>query len=189
MQCTSPTWVKDQNMYVPCGWCVECLIRRRAEWATRMMHEAHYWPAKSFVTLTYREDVLPRSATNPLWPTLRSEHIILWLKRLRKYISPRRMRYYVCGEYGPKKCRPHYHAILYGIDYIEDRQAIVDTWPYCDWAVDDILQQSMSDVTVDRCLYVAQYVLKKIRSRDDFSYSFKPFCLAMLPCPYKVITL
>lgn len=169
MNCTSPTWLKAQQMYVPCGWCTPCLIRRRSEWATRMMHEAHYWEKKAFITLTYADEYMPYGS--PLWPTLKKEHMQLWVKRLRKRLTGQKIKYYICGEYGPKYQRPHYHGILYGIDYLYNADDIMATWQYCDWSVDAIRQRAISDVTVDRCLYVAQYVLKKIRDRDDDEYA------------------
>jgi hypothetical protein len=37
------------------------------------------------------------------------------MKRLRKD-SDRKLKYYICGEYGGKKNRPHYHAIIFNAD-------------------------------------------------------------------------
>jgi len=39
----------------------------------------------------------------------------LFLKRLRKAIEPRIIRYFLCGEYGEKYGRPHYHALIFGL--------------------------------------------------------------------------
>lgn len=46
--------------------------------------------------------------------------VIKFLKRLRYYITSKvndkrhaKVRYFLCGEYGPKTFRPHYHCILY----------------------------------------------------------------------------
>lgn len=35
------------------------------------------------------------------------------MKSLRKAIYPHKIRYFLCGEYGPKTLRPHYHALIF----------------------------------------------------------------------------
>lgn len=51
-----------------------------------------------------------------LIPYLSRRDCQLFMKRLRKRISKytdEKIRYYVCGEYGPKHFRPHYHFLLF----------------------------------------------------------------------------
>lgn len=67
----------------------------------------------SFITLTYDAEHLPKD-----WGL----HVSEWqdfAKRLRHLVGP--FRYYMCGEYGEKNSRPHFHAILFGIDFAEER--------------------------------------------------------------------
>jgi hypothetical protein len=36
---------------------------------------------------------------------------------LRKKISPLKIRFFHCGEYGDKTRRPHYHALIFGYGF------------------------------------------------------------------------
>lgn len=49
--------------------------------------------------------------------TLNKKDVQLFFKRLRKLNekknNPLKISYYLCGEYGGKTCRPHYHIILF----------------------------------------------------------------------------
>lgn len=96
------------DIELPCGRCVGCRLRRANEWALRVMHEAKLHPANCFVTLTYRDEDLPENGS------LRHRDFQLFMKRLRKRAD---VRFYMCGEYGEQKLRPHYHACLFGVDY------------------------------------------------------------------------
>jgi len=59
------------------------------------------------LSLTYRE--------NPT--VLVKEDAQKFLKRLRKALAPQKIRYLLCGEYGPKTLRPHFHIVLFGYDF------------------------------------------------------------------------
>lgn len=65
-----------------------------------------------FVTLTYDDANLPPGQT------LVKSHFQSFMKRLRKFHGAP-IRYFHCGEYGEKDARPHYHALLYGIDFAD----------------------------------------------------------------------
>ena len=39
------------------------------------------------------------------------------MKKLRGRLSPKRVRYFHCGEYGEKFSRPHYHVCLFGFGF------------------------------------------------------------------------
>lgn len=78
------------------------------EWAIRIDNEAQMHEENCFLTLTYAPEHLPR------FGSLRPPDMTLFLKRLRKGIHPKRIRYFYCGEYGDKKLRAHYHAIIFG---------------------------------------------------------------------------
>lgn len=109
MQCTKPIMLPDMGMYVPCGTCEHCRRQRAIEWKTRLWHEADYHEDSVFVTLTYDEERLPESGD------LDKSGAQRWLKRLRRRLEPRRIKYYLVGEYGEKNGRPHYHAIVFGM--------------------------------------------------------------------------
>ena len=58
-------------------------------------------------------------------PSLNRRDVRLWLKRCRvRYLREKGVplsdfSYIVCGEYGPKTCRPHYHIALFGLSFNE----------------------------------------------------------------------
>ena len=51
------------QVQVPCGKCIECLKRRQNDYATRLYNECKNGEVMFFLTLTYREDVLPLAIT------------------------------------------------------------------------------------------------------------------------------
>lgn len=95
---------------LPCGRCLGCRERRARDWTLRCVHEAQLWDAKCFVTLTYARDCVPAGGS------LDHRDFQLFMKRLRKRTG-RPVRFFMCGEYGPANMRPHYHAILYNVDF------------------------------------------------------------------------
>ena len=110
-----------RDMYpqvVPCGSCIGCRSEQSRQWAVRMMHEARQHDSSLFVTLTLDDRHLNENAE------LSPEDFSRFIKRLRKtQNSP--ISFFGCGEYGEKTQRPHYHALLFGIDFL-DRHIGVD---------------------------------------------------------------
>lgn len=117
-------WFKPYpNTYeieIPCGRCLGCRLDHADMWATRISMEAKGWQKNCFVTLTYNNNNLPKNKT------LVKKDIQDFLKRLRYYEkgyepweNPKNskkenpIRYFACGEYGPKEGRPHYHMALF----------------------------------------------------------------------------
>lgn len=91
------------------------------------------------------------------------------MKRLRKKLSPKKIRFYHCGEYGEENRRPHYHAIIFGESFsaprsrtTQDSNGIItwqsdlldELWPYG--------LNRVGSVTFESCAYVARYITKKI---------------------------
>lgn len=158
---------------VPCGHCLGCKMDYARQWADRMVLELQTNPKAIFVTLTYRPSDLPLTESGN--PTLLKRHPQLFLKRLRRYFPYRQIRYFLCGEYGSKTYRPHYHAILYGLSledfpdctlrscneldqpfYSSDTFANIWSYGFC----------LISSVSWQTCNYVARYVSKKQKSFD-----------------------
>lgn len=93
-----------------CGKCDECKIKMSKEWSHRIELENKYYGGRSaFVTLTFNEDSMDN-------PSLSKRDVQLFLKRLRKNLDGREIRYYAVGEYGSKHLRKHYHLILLNVD-------------------------------------------------------------------------
>lgn len=91
---------------ISCGNCIECMKDHVNEWVFRVMSE--YTGVGCVLSLTYDPDHLPPGAN------LCRRDLQLFLKRLRKKISPVKIRYFGCGEYGTLNLRPHYHLIILG---------------------------------------------------------------------------
>ncbi|AZL82934.1 replication initiator protein [Apis mellifera associated microvirus 35] len=95
---------------VPCGKCAFCFSNKRSSWMFRIHHEMRTQLHKGyFLTLTYDEKHVKRTAEGRL--SLRFRDVQLWLKvlRKRKYY----VKYIIVGEYGSETKRPHYHALIW----------------------------------------------------------------------------
>lgn len=117
-----------EQLQVPCGKCIGCLLDRSNDMATRIHCETQNWTNNCFITLTYNNEHLPKDAQlckkdlQDFWKRLRYYH-----KGVESWENPRTgkteqpIRYYACGEYGenPKDRtltpygRPHYHACVF----------------------------------------------------------------------------
>lgn len=108
-----------EALQLPCGSCIGCRTSAARQWSLRCQLELQIHDTATFTTLTYEDEKLP--------PTLRRRDLQLFLKRLRKRLDSRRLRFFAAGEYGEQNNRPHYHAILYGARE-NDSDLIHDTW-------------------------------------------------------------
>lgn len=167
VQCVKPIRIKHgkfqsaikhtEGMLVPCGKCIACRIQKRKEWSLRMLHEKEFWDESIFITLTYDDNNLPVNNS------LVKSDLQKFIKRLRKAIYPRNIKYFACGEYGSNTNRPHYHAIIFGLSLQpEDKQHVIDAWSKCDWSVNKIRSKSFGLAEPDSINYVAQYIDKKL---------------------------
>lgn len=121
MDCWNPILLRERGK-VPCGKCLPCLQRKQQHWVFRLEQEYKVSSSCYFVTLTYSEDNVPKhNGTNVLC----KRDFQLYMKRLRTTISPNKIRFFACGEYGTKTLRPHYHAIIFNID--EDNVSYLDS--------------------------------------------------------------
>jgi hypothetical protein len=116
----------------------------------------------TFLTLTYNDESLPANES------LVKEHLQLFIKRLRKFIEPKKIKYFGCGEYGDKTDRPHYHVIVIGWMpelancYRPDGRNVASRdierlWKYGN--------NTVGTVTKDSIQYVVGYIRKKIIGR------------------------
>ena len=154
---------------IKCGQCVNCRLQHAAQSAIRCLHEARSHEVNTFVTLTYSDENLPSDGG------LDHSHFQLFLKRLRDR-SDFKFKMVMCGEYGEKSARPHYHALLFGCDFSDRRfyrktklghnldtsQFLEDCWKlgFC----------TVGDVTYESCRYVTGYVMKKQTGEKSADY-------------------
>lgn len=166
---------------IPCGKCLGCKLDYSRMWADRCMLEAQYYDHSYFVTLTYDNVHVPRSQyiddrTGELCDalTLRKSDFQKFMKRLRKKYG--QVRYYACGEYGGKSMRPHYHAILFGLnldDLVLYKSSDGMTY-YNSPSLSTVWKDGfvvISEVTWATCAYTARYVVKKAKSKNKLDYS------------------
>ena len=102
--------------------------------------------------------------------SLNLRHVQLFLKRLRKKFTGVKIRFFCCGEYGPKLGRPHYHLILFGLDF--DDKILFKKAKSGNLYTSKILSDcwgkgyvTTGAVTLQSAGYVARYCLKKINGQ------------------------
>lgn len=94
-------------IHIRCGMCIGCKADHARDWSIRCYHESQMHQESCFVTLTYAPELLPANGS------LDKRDLQLFWKSLREKVNTK-IRYFACGEYGTKKGRPHYHAVIFG---------------------------------------------------------------------------
>lgn len=166
MKCTNRIIMKageyhQSYMYVNCGKCLACRINRKKEWSLRLQHELLYYKKSMFLTLTYDDSHLKDLS-------LHKKDLQLFFKRIRK---KRKIKYFAVGEYGEERYRPHYHAIIYNMSWLDvnDKLEVAAKWPLCDWNIPDIARRSFEPVNQQSINYVAGYMVDKL---SDYANSY-----------------
>lgn len=159
----------DSLLLLPCGKCVGCLQDYKQSWAVRILLEASLYEHNCFITLTYRDECLPKD-NRP-----HRDEIVKFIKRLRKEVG--QFRIFYCGEKGDCSGRAHYHAIIFGYDFpdkvlhgrtakgslIYRSRTLEKCWKFG--------LSSIGEVEPGSACYVAQYAnKKKLTGIDDGSF-------------------
>lgn len=156
--CRNPVWLRKQCIRVSCGHCLVCRKRLRVNWAIRMQHQQMYTPGTLFLTMTYDRHHLPAHAS--LSTTDIKQFVWRLRKRLARHHGNKRIKYYIAGEYGPKTHRPHYHAIIMGLD-ISYKDMLYDCWRKC-VPEQFVVEQTL---TLESKLYTSGYSVKKLGAK------------------------
>lgn len=166
MNCKNPYMAG--NIAYGCGQCLPCRINRRRQWMWRQYLESLNHVHSSFVTLTYDDEHLPSGAS--LVPADMSN----FLKRLRKALSPTRIRFYGVGEYGHAGTRdfnPHYHLSLFGLSGFTDYSSPSLVTHYGSskliWDCWDKGRTECVPFSEQTAHYVAGYITKKLTAPDE----------------------
>ena len=155
-----------EKMTVACGGCIGCRLDRSRAWAARIIHESQLHDENCFITLTYDEDKMPRLFTGGPGTLLKSD-FQKFMKRLRKRLAPRKIKYYMCGEYGDNYNRPHYHACVFGFQP-EDQELFTingENQVYTSEMLSKTWGRgfvTVGSLTFESAAYVSRYVLKKV---------------------------
>lgn len=183
MACYNPKYLKPSGysfeIPVDCGKCLACKERRCNEWVFRLLEEDKVSTSSYFVTLTYDNYHCPISLNG--FKTLRKQDFQLYMKRLRKLCGGAKLKYFAVGEYGSKRGRPHYHAIIFNCpnpDYFVQAWSLIDddTGEYVTFGDVKVLP-----CTGDSVAYTLKYMDKE-SYRDKFWHIArndreKEFCL------------
>lgn len=156
MSCINPLTVSTNNrgkryfLNVPCGHCLNCLIKKESQIEFLAKKELLYNYRKglsaSFVTLTYDDNHIPYNDNG--FVTLRRSDLQKFIKRIRRNMAfhnfTRKFKILYCGEYGNgshsnsrtgvSTCRPHYHIVFIGLSPDEAKAYTRKLWPFglCD---------------------------------------------------------
>jgi len=178
--CLKPWFNTKTKKTTPCGGCIGCRMDRMRLWTERTKSEARKG-RNAFVTLTYDEEHL-RYKDNQIQPSLDKEQMRKWLDNIRHQIKNMKLpegcrknyAYYVIGEYGGKFKRPHYHAIILGLDYKDCEKLFKKLWKNGMIKSEPVEQGSIR--------YVLDYSMKNINGKMamemyDNQGIERPFCL------------
>lgn len=159
--CNNPQTNQQGNTY-SCGKCEACHSRYIQQWIFRLKNELNVTKVGLFVTLTYDYAHVPMYQGKF---TLSKRHPQLFMKRLRKALKGRKIKYVLCGEYGSVGSRPHYHAILFNVTD-DDFNVIQAAWGMGSIHVGQITPSSIA--------YTFKYAVKEDFKHRDYR-QIKPF--------------
>lgn len=196
----------ETRVNLPCRRCIGCNQNSARSWSVRGFHEAllhtTHWtdidtlittkiPNSCVITLTYSDEHIPESGLLVHADFQRFMQRLLNRKRAR-YKSEgintplKSPRYFMCGEYGGKTSRPHYHAVIFG-ETFSDRYEEQDASGQRNqmsyeldhiWSkrttpsapITNIGRATVDDFSFAGAAYVAGYVAKKMNSLADWKH-------------------
>lgn len=151
-------------MQLACGRCQGCRLEHSRQWAVRCVHESKMHPVNTVVTLTYDDEHLPPDGC------LRYSDFQSFMRKLRRW-SPVPVRFFMCGEYGDLHKRPHYHAALFGFDFLDKKLCLTSksgNSQYSSEVLDKLWPHSkpgrstVGEPSFDSFAYIARYAMQKI---------------------------
>lgn len=169
----------DRLFRVPCNRCIGCRLDYARQWSNRLVLELQDNPNALFITLTYNDQNVPISEKG--FKTVSVRDCQLFMKRLRKHFSDRKIRFFLCSEYGSTTLRPHYHGIFYGLSLSDFPDLEFYKFNKLNQPLykSDLLAKeiwkngfcTIGGVTRESCSYTARYMLKKLKGPDSLFYS------------------
>ncbi len=154
---------RGEQIALPCGKCIGCKLEYSRQWALRCVHESKQHVENSWFTITYDDEHLPYGGS------LVPEHLQKFMKRLRRGIGDKEIRFYACGEYGETRTkRPHYHVCCFGFDF-DDKLLRGQSEGGFDVYSSEFLDErwgfgrtEIGELTFETAAYTARYCTKKI---------------------------
>lgn len=167
---------------IPCGQCIGCRLDYSRRWADRLMAEATLHEKNCFLTLTYDDDHLPPKRDGSPYHSLVKSHMSEFMKNLRKRRGAG-LRFFGVGEYGEINNRPHFHIILFGDDFSDDRKYNFTKNGFQHWVSPTLYDPEnirhgawkyglvdIANVSWQSCAYVARYCVKKLKGDGAAQY-------------------
>lgn len=191
MKCTSPravgfksdgktiswsqkTYSKEYATFqLPCGKCIACRLEYARQWAVRCVHEAQMHEETCFITLTYSDEHL-------LSDKLQYDDFQKFMKRLRRAYPNKTIGMFVTGEYGDKRKRPHWHAIIFGWEPTDKTPKYLNERGDQVYESDTLTRlwgkgiAEFGSVTFESAGYCARYAAKKLAHGKDDSHDYQP---------------
>lgn len=167
---------------LPCGKCRACRLETARQTAVRCLHEASLHKNNSFITLTYDKEHLGDGR-------LRYRDFQLFIKKLREEIrngtpdynkEKQAISVFVTGEYGDRRKRPHWHAIIFNWQPSDGKNK------YTNFRGDKVFSSDnlnslwsngvaeYGSVTFESASYCARYAAKKLSHGKDGTHQFNP---------------
>ena len=185
--CTNPLKIvqNGEEYTVKCGKCDTCRREKAQDWAIKLINEAKYHKKACFITLTFDNKILldknskarkkygahPKFVFNTEYS---KEYFKKFIKRLRKKLEPKKITYFKVAEYGELNKRPHYHCIIFGENFEQDRKEMQVSKSGHIQYNSQILEElwacgrtSVQDINSNNIIYISQYAIKKYKKKDD----------------------
>ena len=184
--------------YVPCGYCNECIKDRQNEYVIRTIEEAAKKGSVWFFTLTYSDNHVPCTydpdgeiidedpltgevffAPDAKYLSICNKDITYWKKRVRARLNKRRKKdgkdslkfsFLICGEYGPRTHRPHYHGLFIGLsraDMLEFKKDWENHFGFTLFKPVNCIPSPHHNDVESTARYVAKYICKSRDLEDE----------------------
>ena len=184
--------------YVPCGYCNECIKDKQNEYVIRSIEEAAKKGNVWFFTLTYSDNHVPCTydpdgeiidedpvtgevyfAPDSRLLSICNKDITNWKKRVRERLNKRRKKegrerlnfsFLICGEYGPRTHRPHYHGLFIGLsraDMLEFKKDWENHFGFTMFKPVSVISTSKHNDVESTARYVAKYICKSLDLEDE----------------------
>lgn len=165
--------IEGSSFKLPCMQCRGCRSDKARDLAVRALHEAQMHEHSCFLTLTYSDEHCPPSYS------VSKRDFQLVMKRIRKEHGAG-LKYLAVGEYSdPPALRPHYHAIVAGLDFSDKylwrkseghrvfrSESLERLWPHGLSEIGSVSSQSAG--------YVARYCMKKMTGDAASTFYHRP---------------
>lgn len=165
-----PKWI-----VVPCGTCPACRSTYVQDWVTRCLEEMKSNKYRCyFLTLTYNEQNLAHYIES-FGNLVKDTDVTLFLKRLRKRLDKKSIKYFYTSEQGEVNGRLHFHMLLFGIRFPTKQDAVKcfeTTWKNGFVHVGNVTEKSIK--------YVINYINKDFDSGQNIHRCSKGFGSSIL---------